>query len=326
MALSRCRKCGAIAEHEPALTGSAVNCVRCASTTQVHDTVQFVSYLLDQFFTQKQALDALRAQTPELAPRPASVDPAAPDIHNTDRFSSDTQHQVIVDWFRRKQIGTTINSNAVNTSGFFDEAAVAIGSDYELLGPLCERIRYAQSKEYNSAVIYLDKKSPEDARTLEDFCRQLHQYSLVARCIPNREEKTLRLVLQNAPGVRRFFSGEWLEWYALMVGLRVCQERQTAYSCARNLRLTLANDEARELDVFFLLRGERPLYIECKTGEFRQDLDKYVALRKRLAIESKYFVVCVSDLDADQAKGLSAMYDLSFQNTQTLGAHLASLI
>lgn len=85
-------------------------------------------------------------------------------------------------------------------------------------------------------------------------------------------------------------------------------------------------DEKRELDVFFLINKSRPLYIECKSGEFRQDLDKYVALRKRLGIESRYFIVCVADLPADQAKGLGAMYDLTFTNTETLGPHLASVV
>ena len=40
----------------------------------------------------------------------------------------------------------------------------------------------------------------------------------------------------------------------------------------------------------------QPLYIECKTGDIRQELDPCIALRKRLAIDQKYFILCVADL------------------------------
>jgi len=98
------------------------------------------------------------------------------------------------------------------------------------------------------------------------------------------------------------------------------------FSCARNLNLSYQSGKKREIDVFFLINKTRPLYIECKTGEFRQDLDKYVALRKRLGIEQKYFILCVADLDTEQSKGQSAMHGMTFVNVQTLGQHLSTLI
>jgi hypothetical protein len=326
MALFRCNHCGALAEHERETVGTQIPCHRCGQAGPIYDTVFFVGKLLEQYFKQRDELIALRAAAPAPEAAPAVAVAGAFDIHNTDQLSNEAQHRDIVEWFRRKGITATINARAVDTSGFFDEAAVTVGNDYELLGEVFERIRYAQQKEYNGAVLYLDKKTPEDAKALEAFARKLHEYSLVARYIGNKEEKNVRLVLQNAPGVRRFFAGEWLEWFALMTGLRVCQDRQTNFSCARNLTLAFPPDEKRELDAFFLLNKTRPLYIECKTGEFRPDLDKYVALKKRLGIESRYFIVCVADLPTEQAKGLGAMYDMTFANTQTLGPHLASVI
>lgn len=316
--------CGTVTEHERDMIGTHFSCVRCETTNPIYDTVLFVNKLLEQFFAQKIELNALRSS--ESLPQEAKKSGISVDIHNSDWLSLETQHRPIVDWFNSKSINTTINSSAVDTTGFFDEAAVAIGSDYELLGEICERIRYAQQKEFNSALIHLDKKTPEDAKALEAFARKLHEYSLVARCFSNKEEKNLRLVLQNAPSVRRFFSGEWLEWYALMTGVRICHERRVDFACARNLILSYPPNEKRELDVFFLINKTKPLYIECKTGEFRQDLDKYISLKKKLNIEQKYFILCVSDLDPEQGKGLSAMHGLTFVNVQTLGQHLSTLV
>lgn len=308
------------------MVGTHHGCVRCETLTPIYDTVYFVSKLLDQYFAQRNELGALRASTTPSSPHEAGKSGDSFNIHNSDLLSSEAQHRPIIDWFRTKNITASINVNAVDTTGFFDEAAVAIGSDYDLLGEVCERIRFAQQKEFNSTLIYLDKKSAEDAKVLKSFARRLHEYSLVARCFANKGENNIRLVLQNAPNVRRFFSGEWLEWYVLMTSLRICQERKAEFSCARNLTLAFLPNEKRELDVFFLINKTRPLYIECKTGEFRQDLDKYVALRKRLGIESKYFMLCVADLDTEQSKGLSAMHGMTFVNVQTLGQHLSTLI
>lgn len=330
MAISRCNKCGALAEHEREAVGSSAECARCGTLTPIYDAVYFVGKLLEQYFAQRAELQALRNASADVAAPPAaSPEPpngATFDIHNTDLLSSESQHRAIVDWFRKKSIAASIDAGAVDTSGYFDEAAVALGNDFGLLGEVLDRIRYAQQKEFNSALIYLDRKTPEDARALESFARQLQRYSLIARWIGNKEDKTLRLILQNAPMVRRFFAGSWLEWFALMTGLRVCQDRKVDFSCARNLTLAFPPDEKRELDVFFLLNKTRPLYIECKSGDYRPELDKYVALRKRLGIEARYFVVCVANLEADQAKALSAMYDLTFTNTETLGPHLTTLI
>jgi hypothetical protein len=277
------------------------------------------------YFALRKELNELRIPSKDSASGNLEKPSEVFDIHNSDMLSSAAQHAPVIEWFKTKNITATANVEAVDTTGFFDEAAVAIGSDYELLGEVCERIRYAQQKEFNSNLIYLDKKSKEDVKALEAFIQRLYDHSLIARCISNKKEKNIRIVLQNAPSVRRFFAGDWLEWYALMIGLRICQERKVDYSCARNMTLSFPSNEKRELDVFFLINKTLPLYIECKAGDFRQELDKYVALRKRLHIDQKCFILCVADLDSEQCKGLSAMYGMTFVNTQTLGQHLLTL-
>lgn len=324
MSISRCNKCGTITEHDREMVGTSHDCVRCETSNPIYDTVLFINKVLEQYFAQKNELNALRASATQ--PLETPKESTEVDIHNSDWLSLNTQHCPIIDWFKSKTISTTINAGAVDTTGFFDEAAVSIGSNYDLLGEVVERIRFAQQKEFNSIPIYLSKKSTDDAKDIETFARRLHEYSLVARCVPNKEDNKILLVLQNAPNVRRFFAGEWLEWFALMTGLRICQERKVEFSCARNLTLSFPPNEKRELDVFFLINKTRPLYIECKTGEFRQDLDKYISLKKRLGIEQKHFILCVTDLNSEQCKGLSAMHGMTFVNVQTLGEHLSTLL
>jgi hypothetical protein len=58
-------------------------------------------------------------------------------------------------------------------------------------------------------------------------------------------------------------------------------------ACSRNLNITFSSNNSYELDLFLLTEKSIPICIECKTGEFRQDIDKYLTLRKQLNIEKK---------------------------------------
>lgn len=324
MAISRCNKCGDIAEHAQELVGTTISC-KCNATVTVYDTRYFVRKLSDMYFALRKELQTATSTTEAPNQPTQKSDEPAIDIHSSDVFSSQAQHQPIVNWFKSKGVTATPNIGSVDTTGFFDEAAVAIGRDYALLAEICERIRYAQRNEHNTTLIQLDKKSKEEAKAIEAFIQQLYNHSLVARCIINKKDKNIRVVLQNALTVRRFFAGDWLEWFALMTGLRLCQERKVKYACARNMKLSLSANEQRELDVFFLINDSQPLYIECKTGDFRQDIDKYIALSKRLATGQKHFVLCAAEVDSETCKGLTAMHGITFVNTETLAQHLLTI-
>jgi hypothetical protein len=82
-------------------------------------------------------------------------------------------------------------------------------------------------------------------------------------------------------------------------------------SCARGVKVVFPNEDLHELDVLCLPAGQAPICIECKSGEFRRDIDKYLRLRKRLGLDKSRFILCAADLTEEQAAGLSAMYDLS---------------
>ena len=85
------------------------------------------------------------------------------------------------------------------------------------------------------------------------------------------------------------------------------------------------NEDLHELDVFFLVDGSTPVCVECKTGEFRPEIDKYLRLRKRLGIDRSQFILCASNLSDEQAAGLSGMYELTFVSPTGLAPHLAKL-
>jgi hypothetical protein len=290
----------------------------------------FVQKLLDKYFdAQREVIRLKSAKAPVIADspetEPAKIPPPDIDLANTDFLATELQHGPIYDWFHEKQIKVQANLRGVDTSGFFDEVAEVIGGNFEVLKEVLERIRWSQQKEHASATIHLEKKSPEDAMAISAFCEQLYDFSFVAKCFHNKPENNVRLILQTAPTIRNFFNGEWLEWHALMTCLRYAKERKRRFSCTRGLHLTLASGDPCELDVFMLIDGKVPVCIECKTGEFRQNIDRYLSLRKRLGLEAKQFVMCIAGLSDENAKAFSAMYDLAFVNERSLAGHLGRL-
>jgi len=326
MPILRCNHCAHLAEQEEYLSGKQVACPKCGKSATVYPTLFFVEKLLDKYFTAQREVIRLRgnpAKPPEAAPAPHEL--ADIDLANTDILASELQHGPIYDWFRKKQIKVQADMRGVDTSGFFDEVAEVIGANLPVLKDVLERIRWSQQKEHASATINLDKKSAQDARAISSFCQQLYDFSFVAKCFHNKAENNVRLILQTAPTIRNFFNGEWLEWHALMSCLRYAKERQRRFSCTRGLNLTLNNGDPYEIDVFMLIDGNTPLCIECKSGEFRQNIDRYLALKKRLGLDARQFVMCIAGLSEENAKAFSAMYELSFVNERGLGGHLARL-
>ncbi|MBL8430232.1 MAG: hypothetical protein JNJ95_10135 [Dechloromonas sp.] len=330
MAIIRCNKCTLLAEQPDNLAGQSIACPKCGTPAAVYSTLFFIEKLLDKYFDAQREVIRLKSATssphteaPEAAP--ASLPQTDVDLANSDFLATELQHGPIYDWFHKKQIKVQANMRGVDTSGFFDEVAEAIGNNFDVLKEVLERIRWSQHKEHASTTIQLDKKSPADAKAISAFCQQLYDFSFVAKCFHNKPENNVRLILQTAPTIRDFFNGEWLEWHALMTCLRYAKERDRRFSCTRGLNLTLANGDPCELDVFMLIDGKLPICIECKSGEFRQNIDRYLALRKRLGLDAKQFVMCITGLSDENAKAFSAMYDLTFVSERGLAGHLGRL-
>lgn len=248
------------------------------------------------------------------------------DIHHTSVLTEPQQYAPLIRWFQYKHISVKVNQKALDTKGFFDEIAMNLGEHYAILHEVSDKIKHIQSKGYTNVKLMLSKKSQQDIQSITEFCRELYDYSFITKYFYQKKEKIVRLSLQTAPVIVNFFNGEWMEWFVLMKLLKFCQEKRLEYSCLRNFTITFPNGDNHEIDVFFLLKGQIPLCIECKSGEFRQDIDKYLTLRKRLQIDKTQFLMCIMGLSQRQSQGLTSMYDLTFRNEKNFLNHLEPLL
>lgn len=305
-----------------------MDCPNCGNPNSVHDTVFFVRKLLERYFALLASQKRMQAEGENREAEASGTPPDLNgiDLYNTDQIATSLQHGPIHDWFEAKNVQFRPNHKAVDTTGFFDEIAVEIGADYDMFKVVIDSIRQAQRIGRPGIYLNLSKRSQKDAQILTSFCRRLYDYAFVSKYFYKKEEKTIHMTLQNSPQVQRFFNGEWLEWFALMKVLEFCQKQRLTFSCARNVSVVFANEDLHELDVFFLINGNTPVCIECKTGEFRPSIDKYTTLRKRLGLQKSQFIICVLGFSDDQANGLSSMYDLTFVNERSLQDQLGRLL
>ena len=326
-----------------------MGCGRCGTPSVVYGTVFYVEKLIERYFAALRDVKALQASgTPDLpatlpvkgiasdppilpkppAPMDLALAPALAemDSHNTGVLATPEQHAPLKAWFAARQIEARFDYANVDTRGFFDDAASQIGAQFALFAELIDRIRYAYRSSHTGVNLELGGLSQKDAQAVSTLCRTLYEHTFFARYHYQKPEKIVRLTLQSATNIRQFFDGGWLEWYVFMVLLQQFKARAHGFSCTRGVKVVFANEDLHELDVLFLPQGQAPICIECKSGEFRRDIDKYLRLRKRLGMDRSRFIICAADLTDEQAAGLTAMYELTFVNLASLDAHVASLL
>ncbi|PIE34179.1 hypothetical protein CSA56_08555 [candidate division KSB3 bacterium] len=330
MALLRCNKCGHLREVANDYIGKSVRCPQCKQVTPIHDTTVFVEKLLEKYLSQYRELHHLRQQftIDEGLEFQADEQHALEsiDIYNTTALTKRGQYEPILEWFQQRKIDVGVNQKALDTTGFFDEVALTLGHQYDLLKEVSNKIRHIQQKGYTNVKLALSKHNQKQIKTITKFCQELYEYSFVAKYFYQKQAKIIRLTLQTAPAIVNFFQGEWMEWFIMMKLLEFFQKKQIPAACLRSLSVTFPNEDAHELDIFFLLKQRLPLCIECKSGEFRQHIDKYSTLRKRLNIDKTQFLLCVTGLSQGQTQGLTSMYDVTFVNEKNFLQHVEGLL
>jgi len=337
MTIYRCNKCAFVSENTVVPVGARANCERCNTPSMVFDTVFYVEKLVERYQVALREIDTLKQtavgqSAPEAIQPPLSAFPAGLmsvaeiDIRNTPVLATSAQHEPLKNWFAAQQIEAIFDLSLVDTSGFFDDAARLIGRDFGLFGELIDRIRFAYRNSHSGVNIELASLSQKETQAITTLCRQLYDHTFFSRYHYQKPEKIVRLGLQTAPAVRQFFDGGWLEWFAFIELMDLLKTQKKSFSCARGVKVVFANEDLHELDVIVLSEGQMPICIECKSGEFRRDIDKYLRLRKRLNLDRSRFIICATSLSDEQARGLNAMYELSFVNLASLPEKLATLL
>ena len=328
MAIFLCNKCSYLREAPDEYINKTVKCPVCKEAVPIHSVIAFVKNVLTKFKTLHGRYNELKKQvdTELLVNEEPVLNGEDIDLHNTSAMTSLSQFKPIIDWFKKKGILVDVDTKALDTEGFFDEIAVALGENYELLKDVNDRIKKTQRKGYSSVTLAISNYSQKEVQALTKYSKALYDFSFVAKYFYNKSEKRIHLTLQKSASVVNFFNGEWLEWFVFMKLLKLFYEKNIPFAALRSFNVNFPNEDKHEVDVFFLINNKIPLFIECKTGEFRSVIDKYHKLRKRMGIDKKYFTMLVLGLSDEQTKGLTSMYEITFVNEKNFANYFLTLL
>lgn len=331
MAILRCNHCAYVREVANEHVGKTVKCPVCEHASVIYDTVDFVKKLIDKYAVlwakyRDLVPTGTISEVLNQGPEHPSIKDGDVDLHNTVVMTNSMQYKPIISWFERKNIQVEVNHKALDTQGFYDEVAVELGDNFAVLQDVLDKIRKTQRNNYSSVVLNLNDYSQSQIKIITGFCKNLYEYAFVSKYFYNKNEKRAHLSLQSIPAIVHFFNGEWLEWYVFMKLLKHFYDSKGLFSCLRSFNIQFANDDKYEVDVFFLINGRIPVFIECKSGEFRSFIDKYSKMRRRLDIEKQNFLLLVLGVSDEQVLGLSNMHDITFVNELGFVRHVAGLV
>jgi len=126
--------------------------------------------------------------------------------------------------------------------------------------------------------------------------------------------------------LRAFFAGEWLEWYAFMKIATQLSAGNHTFSCLKNAILQMPNGDTFEIDLFFLIDGKVPLWVECKSGEYRSAIGKYVEMRKRLKLDRANMFLLALEVPDDKVAALSSTFDTVIGNHHGVLEYVHTLV
>lgn len=326
MAILLCNKCSYLREVSNDFVGKTISCPVCKEPAPIHNSVALVKNVIAKYqgLSGKYKDLKLKAKASKVECVESLDDDI--DLHNTSALTIETQFKPIIDWFKNKNIILDIDTKTIDTQGFFDEVAVALGEDYELLKNINDQIKRAQRKGHGSVSISVSNYSQKEIQALTFYCKTLYDFSFVAKYFYNKQDKRIHLTLQKAPPVLNFFNGEWLEWFVFMKLLILFYQKKVPFSALRSFKVHFPNEDQHEVDVFFLINNEMPFFIECKSGEFRSTIEKYQKLRKRMGIDKENFTLLVLGLSDEQIKGLTSMYDITFVNENNFIEYFSAML
>ena len=320
MGVYRCNHCKFISEHIIHRSMPPTKCANCGQDVTVYETAPFIQHIIDRWASAVRELNVLKNQDKEPTEQQQTQEYNQSNpldnvkLSDTNILANIEQHQPLTDWFKNKQITPEFDCAAIDMSGYFNEAAAKIGKNFAIFQDILGKIIWSYHNNHSGLNLDLKKYSQKEAQQINNICREFYSHTLFSRYTYQKQDKLIHLKLQAATPIRQFFNGTWLEWFALNEILTLAKQygKNYNFSCARSAKIRFTNEDLHELDVLFLPKNKQLIVIECKTGEYRQNLDKYLNLRKRLNIPADNFILLVTNINEAQAKSLSSMYQLTF--------------
>jgi phage FluMu protein Com len=159
MAFLKCETCGHLREVANQHLGKRVKCPLCQQVTSIQDTVALVQQLVQQITQLAAELVELKATLP---PPPSPKENKGYAFANMSSSPALSDFDGVIQWFAAKQVKVKYDQKDVDIGGFFDEIAVKLGDNYDILKEVSDKIKWTQGKGYTKANFNLSSHSQQD--------------------------------------------------------------------------------------------------------------------------------------------------------------------
>jgi hypothetical protein len=160
---------------------------------------------------------------------------------------------------------------------------------------------------------------PKKISDCAQFCTLLKAHGFLSSYQYVRAERKIYAAPSRKGNAINFLSGAWFERFVHLRIRQLLLSHGQKFENMANTIISLPNQDDFELDLLYWVEGKRlPLWIECKTGDYKDSLDKYSNFRRILNVPKQNAILVVLGISDDKAKSLTASHDITIVNEQAL--------
>ncbi len=264
-------------------------------------------------------LEEPAAAAPE-APLPV---PTAEEIPPSPTVVEEPVVRTPTQWLAQR--GVTVKSdNPGLTMNAFGSVAEYLGKNFKILEPLYEKMKRSRSLRY-PLQHHLQGQTQETIQVCTQFCNILYELAILSNYWYDRNNRVIHANLTQSGEITNFINGGWLEIYIARLVENTLNQQAIPFTKLYNPIIDLGNGDTFELDLLYLVRG-KALWLECKTGDYQNYVQRYSDMRSRLGLNPAQSILVVTRLERTLANSLSRMHPLTFTNLYDLPEHLAKVL
>lgn len=275
----------------------------------------------------------VQVATIETSDQSASTTAVIVEVEQTKSLFVDPQ-----EWLDKRGIKIKSLPPASGIDKSADGAALFLGDHYDQLESFFETIKRAVNRNFTEGWFSVEDLPPTTIGAICTFATKLHgcgfftsfRYFKRNPSRPNQKPGMRFAPLQDKR-INRFFKGGWLERYVEQVVREAFQTafgRQTLERILREVQVVLPTGCDAEFDLLAGLTENRLIWLESKTGEWRQYVPRFQELNRRfLKLPLGDAALVVAERLADDEKAsISTLSGMTLIHITELRNHLASKV
>jgi hypothetical protein len=206
------------------------------------------------------------------------------------------------------------------------KAAGLLAASGAAFKPHLDHIRHAYKQGWGTANLMLTLNDVQDRTMLTRLAFELYMAGFFLSLNSDLRKNTLSVELNPDQKARKFFEGDWLEYWLYFHLAKMCQVENLLFLTLRGLIIEGPSRKPVKLDLACLVNNTTLISIACCTRDHRTESDRLRELHNLLAKPDTHFLICEPMSDIVRASELTTLYKLPFLNLESTIMRLQELL